>query len=92
MNFLQAFEKVNQDQTAAAAAPAKQADNTEDLKAYIDAKFEGIRSEIDNKMSNFLKSNNIEEVKVETPEENTNAASQKIENEGGNENASKSDL
>ena len=95
MNFLQAFEKVNPKQEQPAAASKTPDTSNEDLKAYIDAKIEGMKLDMDNKMKDFLKKNNIEEVqvnKVETPEENINAASQINEEKGGIENASKSDL
>ena len=95
MNFIQAFDKVNKPAAAPAPAQFMQAnisqDNksfmNDDMKAYIDAKFEVLKSDLiaaqtlDNKGSKT----------VETPQEPADNSNNNI-NEGGNDNASSTDL
>ena len=94
MNFLEAFTKTNKP----AAAPvnpqfvqqeAQKSFTDEDMKAYIDAKFEALKSDLMD-MTSSNKGTNTNT--VETPQETqANVESNNIE-EGGNTNASSTDL
>ena len=93
MNFMDAFAKVNK--PAAAPTPvvnqeAQQKSFTDDdMKAYIDAKFEALKSDLMDLASNNKGTNKT----VETPQETKQA--EKPQNnieEGGNDNASNTDL
>lgn len=93
MNFMDAFAKVNKP-AAAPAAPAVQTTQQpsftdDDLKAYIDAKFEALKSDLMSMTSENKGTNKT----VETPQETKQA--EKPQNnieEGGNNNASSTDL
>ena len=96
MNFIQAFDKVNK--PAATAAPAAQfmqanisQDNksfmNDDMKSYIDAKFEALKTDLISEMS----ANKGTNTTVETPQESADNPNNNI-NEGGNDNASSTDL
>lgn len=94
MNFLEAFNKTNKP-AAAPANPqfiqqeAQKSFTDEDMKAYIDAKFEALKSDLMD-MTSSNKGTNTN--KVETPQETqANVESNNIE-EGGNTNASSTDL
>lgn len=73
MNFIQAFDKVNKPAAAAAPAQFMQAnisqDNksfmNDDMKSYIDAKFEALKTDLISEMSSNKGTNNT----VETPQE-----------------------
>lgn len=96
MNFMQAFDKVNKPD-AAPAVPAqfmqasinqdKKSFADDDMKAYIDAKFEALKTDLLSEMSSNKGTN---KETVETPQET--ASQDGIENnsieEGGNNNAS----
>lgn len=93
MNFLEAFTKTNKPAAAPAASQSVQQSQKsftdEDMKAYIDAKFEALKSDLLD-MTSSNKGTNTN--KVETPQETqANVESNKIE-EGGNTNASSTDL
>lgn len=91
MNFLDAFGKTNQQAAPAAPAQFMQAnisqDNksfmNDDMKSYIDAKFEALKTDLISEMSANKGTNKT----VETPQET--ASQDGIENnsieEGGNE-------
>lgn len=98
MNFLDAFDKTNKP-AAAPAAPAAPdqfmradigQDNKsfmdEDMKSYIDAKFEALKTDLLEGMS----SNKGTNATVETPQEEADNSNNN--NEGGNDNASSTDL
>ena len=95
MNFIQAFDKVNK--PAAAPAPAQfmqgniSQDNksfmNDDMKSYIDAKFEALKTDLLEGMSSNKGTNNM----VETPQEAADNSNNNI-NEGGNDNASSTDF
>lgn len=95
MNFLDAFSKTNQPAAAPAPAQFMQAtinqDNKsfmdEDMKSYIDAKFEALKTDLLEGMS----SNKGTNTTVETPQEVADNSNNNI-NEGGNDNASSTDL
>lgn len=95
MNFLDAFSKTNQPAAAPAPAQFMQAtinqDNKsfmdEDMKSYIDAKFEALKTDLLEGMS----SNKGTNTTVETPQEVADNPNNNI-NEGGNDNASSTDL
>ena len=92
MNFMDAFAKVNK--PAAAPTPvvnqeAQQKSFTDDdMKAYIDAKFEALKSDLMDLASNNKGTNKT----VETPQETQQAESNNNIEEGGNDNASSTDL
>lgn len=91
MNFMDAFAKVNKPAAAPAPAQAQQqqpsfTDN--DLKDYIDAKFEALKSDL----MDMTSSNKGTNKTVETPQETKQAESNNIIEEGGNDNASSTDL
>ena len=84
MNFSQAFSETLGKEAAAPAAnpsPASQGISSDDMKAYVDAKFEALKTDL------------LSEIKkpVETPQE-TDKGSQVNNNEGGTNDASNSDL
>ena len=84
MNFSQAFSETIGKEAAAPAAnpsPASQGISSDDMKAYVDAKFEALKTDL------------LSEIKkpVETPQE-TDKGSQLNNNEGGTNDASNSDL
>ena len=92
MNFMDAFAKVNKP-AAAPAAPAVQTTQQpsftdDDLKAYIDAKFEALKSDLMSMTSENKGTNKT----VETPQETQQAESNNNIEEGGNDNASSTDL
>lgn len=92
MNFMDAFAKVNKP-AAAPAAPAVQTTQQpsftdDDLKAYIDAKFEALKSDLISMTSENKGTNKT----VETPQETQQAESNNNIKEGGNDNASSTDL
>lgn len=91
MNFMDAFAKVNKPAAAPAPAQAQQqqpsfTDN--DMKDYIDAKFEALKSDL----MDMTSSNKGTNKTVETPQETKQAESNNIIEEGGNDNASSTDL
>lgn len=96
MNFIQAFDKVNKPAAAPAPAQFMQAnisrDNksfmNDDMKAYIDAKFEALKSDLIAAQTVDTKGTNKT---VETPQEAADNSNNNI-NEGGNDNASSTDL
>ena len=84
MNFSQAFSETLGKESAAPAtnpSPASQGISSDDMKAYVDAKFEALKTDL------------LSEIKkpVETPQE-TDKGSQENNNEGGTNDASNSDL
>ena len=89
MNFMDAFAKVNKPDAAPVQVQKQQPSFTDDdLKAYIDAKFEALKSDLMSMTSEDKGTN-----KVETPQETKQA--EKPQNnieEGGNNNASSTDL
>lgn len=96
MNFLEAFDKTNKPAAPAAPAQFMQANISQDnksfmddeMKSYIDAKFEALKTDLLEGMS----SNKGTNTTVETPQETqANVESNNIE-EGGNTNASSTDL
>lgn len=95
MNFLEAFDKTNKPAAAPAVPQFIQQQETQksftddDMKAYIDAKFEALKSDLMD-MTSSNKGTNTNQ--VETPQETqANVESNNIE-EGGNTNASSTDL
>ena len=96
MNFIQAFDKVNKPAAAPATSQFMQAnisqDNksfmNDDMKSYIDAKFEALKTDLLEGMSSSNKGTNTT---VETPQEPADNPNNNI-NEGGNDNASSTDL
>lgn len=96
MNFIQAFDKVNKPAAAPAPAQFMQAnisqDNksfmNDDMKSYIDAKFEALKSDLLAAQTVDTKGTNKT---VETPQESADNPNNNI-NEGGNDNASSTDL
>ena len=85
MNFSQAFSETLGKESAAPAAspsPASQGGiSSDDMKAYVDAKFEALKTDLLSEMKK----------PVETPQE-TSKGSQENNNEGGTNDASDSDL
>ena len=85
MNFSQAFSETLGKESAAPAAspsPASQGGiSSDDMKAYVDAKFEALKTDLLSEMKK----------QVETPQE-TSKGSQENNNEGGTNDASDSDL
>ena len=97
MNFLEAFDKTNKPATPAAPAQFMQANISQDnksfmddeMKSYIDAKFEALKTDLLEGMS----SNKGTNTTVETPQETqANVESNNNIEEGGNTNASSTDL
>lgn len=95
MNFLEAFDKTNKPAAAPVVPQFVQQQETQksftddDMKAYIDAKFEALKSDLMD-MTSSNKDTNTNQ--VETPQETqANVESNNIE-EGGNTNASSTDL
>ena len=97
MNFLEAFDKTNKPAAPTAPAQFMQAainqDNKsfmdDEMKSYIDAKFEALKTDLLEGMSSNKGTNTNT---VETPQETpANEESNNIE-EGGNTNASSTDL
>lgn len=83
MNFSQAFSETIGKEAAAPAAnpsPASQGISSDDMKSYVDAKFEALKNDL------------LSEIKkpVETPKETDKGS--KENNEGGINDASNSDL
>ena len=98
MNFIQAFDKVNKPAAAPAPAQFMQAnisqDNksfmNDDMKSYIDAKFEALKTDLLEGMSSSNKGTNNT---VETPQETNNEGSNNSENNKEElNNASSTDL
>ena len=95
MNFIQAFDKVNKPAAAPAPAQFMQAnisqDNksfmNDDMKSYIDAKFEALKSDLLAAQTVNKGTNDT----VETPQDTADNPNNNI-NEGGNDNASSTDL
>ena len=97
MDFLKAFSETHKDSApgngspaaASAAAPAASVPDftSDDMKAYVEAKLEALKSDLLTEMQSLNK-------KVETPEEtgNTSQENNNSQNEGGNENVSSSNL
>ena len=85
MNFSQAFSETLGKESAAPAAspsPASQGGiSSDDMKAYVDAKFETLKTDLLSEMKK----------PVETPQE-TSKGSQENNNEGGTNDASNTDL
>lgn len=84
MNFSQAFSETLGKEAAAPAAnpsPASQGISSDDMKAYVDAKFEALKTDLLSEMKK----------PVETPQE-TGKGSQENNNEGGTNDASNPDL
>lgn len=84
MNFSQAFSETLGKESAASAvnpSPASQGISSDDMKAYVDAKFEALKTDLLSEMKK----------PVETPQE-TDKGSQENNNEGGTNDASNSDL
>ena len=84
MNFSQAFSETLGKEAAAPAvnpSPASQGISSDDMKAYVDAKFEALKTDL------------LSEIKkpVETPQE-TDKGSQVNNIEGGTNDASDTDL
>jgi len=84
MNFSQAFSETLGKEAAAPAAnpsPTSQGISSDDMKTYVDAKFEALKTDL------------LSEIKkqVETPQE-TDKGLQVNNNEGGTNDASNSDL
>ena len=97
MNFIQAFDKVNKPAAAPAPAQFMQAnisqDNksfmNDDMKSYIDAKFEALKTDLLEGMSSNKGTNKT----VETPQETNNEGSNNSENNKEElNNASSTDL
>ena len=97
MNFIQAFDKVNKPAAAPAPAQFMQAsisqDNKsfmdDDMKSYIDAKFEALKTDLLEGMS----SNKGTNTTVATPQETNNEGSNNSENNKEElNNASSTDL
>lgn len=90
MNFMDAFAKVNKPVAAPVQVQQQQPSFTDnDMKAYIDAKFEALKSDLMSVTSENKGTNTT----VETPQETKQA--EKPQNnieEGGNNNASNTDL
>lgn len=84
MNFSQAFSETLGKEAVAPAAnpsPTSQGLSSDDMKAYVDAKFEALKTDLLSEMNKT----------VETPQE-TDKGSQENNNEGGTDDASDSDL
>lgn len=85
LSFADAFEKTIGKETKPTPTPSPASGVTsDDMKAYVDAKFSEIENTITTKMEQFFKENNVETVpesKVETPKE-TPQADNNIEKEG----------
>ena len=91
MNFMDAFAKVNKPAAAPAPVQVQQQQPSftdDDLKAYIDAKFEALKSDLMSMTSEDKGTNTT----VETPQETQQAESNNNIEEGGNNNASSTDL
>lgn len=92
MNFVNAFSETIGKETAAPAAPAAPAASgndftSDDMKSYVDAKFEALKSDLLHEMQSLRQ--------VETPKEtdNTNMGTNNSENNKEElNNASSSDL
>lgn len=91
MNFAQAFSETLGKEAAAPAAtpsPASQGISSDDMKSYVDAKFEALKADLLSEMKK----------PVETPQETdkgsqeTDKGSQENNNKGGTNDASDSDL
>lgn len=85
MNFSQAFSETLGKEAAVPAAnpsPASQGISSDDMKAYVDAKFEALKTDL------------LSEIKkpVETPQETDKGSQVNNNNEGGTNDASNSDL
>lgn len=85
MNFSQAFSETLGKEAAAPAAnpsPASQGISSDDMKAYVDAKFEALKTDL------------LSEIKkpVETPQEKDKGSQENNNNEGGTNDASDTDL
>ena len=94
MDFFTAFSETSKDSASgngspAAASAASVPDFTsDDMKAYVDAKLEALKSDLLTEMQSLNKT-------VETPEETGNNSQENnnnSQNEGGNENVSSSNL
>ena len=98
MDFFTAFSETSKDSAsgngspAAASAAASAASvpdfTSDDMKAYVDAKLEALKSDLLTEMQSLNKT-------VETPEETGNNSQENnnnSQNEGGNENVSSSNL
>ena len=94
MDFFTAFSETTKnsasDNGSTAAVPAASATDftSDDMKAYVDAKLEALKSDLLTEMQSLNK-------KVETPQETGNKSQENnnnLQNEGGNENASSTDL
>lgn len=97
MDFFTAFSETSKDSApdngslAAAPAAASAASvpdfTSDDMKAYVDAKLEALKSDLLTEMQSLNKT-------VETPQETVNNSQENnnSQNEGGNENVSSSNL
>lgn len=101
MDFLKAFSETTKNSASdnGSPAPVHASGNestavtstpdltSDDMKAYVDAKFEALKSDLLTEMQSLSN-------KVETPEETDNSQenNNNSQNEGGNENASSTDL
>lgn len=85
MNFSQAFSETLGKESAAPAAspsPASQGISSDDMKAYVDAKFEALKTDLLSEMKK----------PVETPQETSKGSQENNNNEGGTNDASDTDL
>ena len=94
MDFFTAFSETSKesvsDNGSLAAAPAASVPDftSDDMKAYVDAKLEALKSDLLTEMQSLNKT-------VETPQETGNNSQENnnnSQNEGGNENVSSSNL
>lgn len=87
-SFLDAYNKtIGKETPAQAKTDTNNALSSEDMKAYVDAKFAELKNNISNEMKQFISENKIETVtdnKVETPQETPEKkeADNNIEKEG----------
>ena len=89
MNFMEAYSRtIGKEKPQPAPAPAQTTPglSTDDMKAYVDAKFDEMRNTISDEMKKFLSDNNVDSSQskstVETPEETPTPQADNIEKEG----------
>lgn len=86
MNFMEAYSRtIGKEKPQPAPAQTTPGLSTDDMKAYVDAKFDEMRNTISDEMKKFLSDNNVDSSQsksVETPEETPTPQADNIEKEG----------
>ena len=83
MNFMEAYAKTIGKETPAAPKPETPAVTSDDVKAYVDAKTEDLKKEMQQFFKEYYKKEEAAPNKVETPEETPQPiADNNIEKEG----------